>query len=55
MVGESLPISLFLSVVAWVRNQKVNFVFVLLSFSYQQCLGGMVKYAESDLQLTQII
>lgn len=34
---------------------KVNFVFVLLYFSYQQCLGGMVKYAESDLQFPHII
>ena len=55
MLEEILPISLFLSVCSLDGKLKVNFVFVLFSFSYPQCLGGTVKYAESDLQLTHII
>ena len=55
MLEEILHIFLFLSVCSLHGKLKVNFVFVLFSFSYQQWLGGMVKYAESDLQFTHII
>lgn len=55
MLEEILSGSPFLSVCCLDGKLEVNFVFVLFSFSYQQCLGGMVKYAESDLQFTHII